>query len=138
MGERQVDHKEKFLVCIDYSGAIFSYSILIWEFKFKRIHVFRIEQKGIPFHHDFGYLFPLFFFSPKKRESKKKRMNSKNREIKREWIVKIEIKSHSFLLDLLSATMSPIWKCSSPYERWRNTVPSDYESYSYVKRCFSL
>ena len=46
-----------------------------------------IQQKGMTFDHDFGYLFHLFSSLLKKEGRRKK------------WIAKIMIKSHSFLLD---------------------------------------
>ena len=48
----------------------------------------RIEKKGMPFDHDFCYSFPLFS-SLLKKEGREKENE----------IVKIVIKSHTFLLD---------------------------------------
>ena len=47
-----------------------------------------IEHKGMTFDRDYGYSFPLFSSSSKKRGKSKG-----------EWIAKIEFKSHAFLLD---------------------------------------
>ena len=47
-----------------------------------------IELKGMTFIHDFGYSFPLF----------SSHLKNEGREIKN-WVAKILIKSHAFLLD---------------------------------------
>ena len=44
-----------------------------------------IEQKGMPFDHDFGYSFPLFSSHLKKREEEKEKE-----------LAKIVIKTHAF------------------------------------------
>ena len=50
---------------------------------------FKIEQKGMTFDHDFGYLFPLYSFL----------LTSKREEEKDNELSKIVIKGHAFLLD---------------------------------------
>ena len=44
--------------------------------------LFKIEQKGMTFDHNFGYSFPLFSSLLKKRGNKKRRMNRKIRDQK--------------------------------------------------------
>ena len=56
-----------------------------------------IEQKGMPFDHDFGHFFPLFS-SLLKKEGRRKG----------ELIAKIGIKSHAFLLDLIQRHKLPL------------------------------
>ena len=51
-----------------------------------------IEQKGMTFDHDFGY---FFFSSFLKKEERRKG----------EWLAKIVIKSHAFLLDPFSLVL---------------------------------
>ena len=55
-----------------------------------------IELEGMTFDHDFGYSFPLFSCLLKKERYRKG-----------EWIAKIGIKSHAFLLDHLKFTYIP-------------------------------
>ena len=63
----------------------------------------RIEQKGMTFDHDFCYSLPLFYSLLKKEGRRKK-----------EWIAKIMIRCHAFLLnqikEILQQSFNPLYK----------------------------
>ena len=90
----------------EYVACPFS-SQIHWNWKMTKTHenckvtasskmALSIDQKGMTFDQDFGYALP-FFSSLLKKEGRRKG----------EWIAKIVIKSHAFLLDRLYLNQAP-------------------------------